>query len=208
MTFIHIIDDDDGLRAALAALIATWPEMRARTWCSGSAFLSGAPMLEPGVLLLDQDMPGATGLEVLRSVANDPRFAVVLMTGGANIRFAVECFRAGAVHLIEKPCDTDALRDALTEAAACIEERRPQLAARERIAQLSPRERNVLDGLLTGASNKLIAHVHSISPRTVEIYRGQMMEKLRAHSLSAAILLALTAGLMPGAEFAPIALAA
>jgi two-component system response regulator FixJ len=208
MTVIHIIDDDEALRAALAALIATWPDMRARPWCSGSAFLIGAPMLEPGVLLLDQDMPGATGLEVLRSVANDPRFAVVLMTGAANIRLAVECFQAGAVHLIEKPCDMDALRDALTEAAACIEERHALLVARERIDLLSPRERNVLDGLITGASNKLIAHEHGISPRTVEIYRGQMMEKLGVRSLSAAILLAFTAGLIPEAESAPIALAA
>jgi len=208
MTFVHIIDDDDGLRASLAALIATWPDMRVRSWRSGSAFLGGAPMLEPGVLLLDQDMPGATGLDVLRSVANDPRFAVVLMTGAADIRLAVQCFQAGAVHLIEKPCDTDALREALTEAAACIAERRPLLVARERIALLSPRERNVLDGLLAGASNKLIAHVHSISPRTVEIYRGQMMEKLKARSLSAAILLAFTAGLTPEPAFEPIALAA
>jgi two-component system response regulator FixJ len=208
MICIHVIDDDDALRDSLAALIATWPGMCAETWCSGSAFLEAAPALEPGVLLLDQDMPGATGLEVLRSVANDPRFAAVLMTGAADIRLAVESFRAGVVQLIEKPCDPSVLHEALMKAVNRVEKNRPLLVARTRIARLSGRERDVLGGLMTGSQNKVIAYALGISPRTVEIYRATMMEKLGAGSLSAAIQTAFIAGLTSEAECEPIALAA
>lgn len=193
MTCIHIIDDDSALRDSLAALIATWPGYTARTWATGTQFLNAAPALEPGVLLLDHDMPGATGLDVIKAVADDPRFAVVMMTGGADIRLTVEAFRAGALQLIEKPCDPGAIRIAISEAAARIETAAPMLAARARLARLSPRERDVVAGMVDGASNKIIAYTLAISPRTVEIYRANLMAKLRVQSLSAVIRIALTA---------------
>jgi two-component system response regulator FixJ len=208
VTHVHIIDDDDALRDSLAALIGIWPEWRVETWCSGSDFLNAASDVKPGVILVDQNMPGATGLDVLRATANDPRFAVVLMTGAADVRLAIESFRAGVVHLIEKPCDPDALRDALVEATIRVEKSRPVFAARARIARLSRRERDVLDGLVSGSPNKVIAYTLGISPRTVEVYRANLMDKLDVASLSAAIRLMFAAGLTPEAALAPIALAA
>jgi two-component system response regulator FixJ len=208
VTRLHLIDDDDALRLSLAALIGAWPEWRVATWRSGSDFLRAASTAGPGVVLVDQDMPGATGLDVLRSTASDPRFAVVLMSEAADIRLAIDSFRAGVVQLIEKPCDPGALRDALTEAAHRVERRRPVLEARARIARLSRREREVLDELVSGSPNKVIAHTLAISPRTVEVYRASLMGKLGVASLSAAVRLTFAAGLTPEAELEPVALAA
>jgi two-component system response regulator FixJ len=207
MICIHIIDDNDALRESLASLITGWSEWRVTTWSSGSAFLEAAPRVEPGVLLLDQEMPGATGLDVLRSIARDSRFRVVMMTGLADIRLAVASMRTGAANFVEKPCDPAILRAALAEAAASVESRLPMLKARAHIARLAPRERDVLDGLVAGQANKMIAHLLGISPRTVEIYRANMMERLGADSLAAVIRMAFAAGLTPESSL-PVALAA
>ena len=208
MICVHVVDDNDALRDSLAVLIAGWSGWRVETWSSGSAFLEAVSRVDPGVVLVDQEMPGATGLDVLRSISRDQRFGAVMMTGSADIRLAVDSMRTGATNFVEKPCDPDILRAALMEAAARVEARLPLLRARAHIARLAPRERDVLDGLVAGRANKVIAYVLGISPRTVEIYRASMMDKLGADSLAAVIRMAFAAGLTPESSLQPVALAA
>jgi two-component system response regulator FixJ len=210
VTFVHIIDDDDVLRDALARLIARHGEWQVTQWRSGEAFLAQRGCLEGGVLLLDHDMPGTKGIDVLAAVKGDPRFAAVMMTGAADTRLAVAAFRHGTIDMIEKPCDHELLIAALAAAAAVVETARPVAVARDLIARLSPRERDVLDGLVAGWPNKVIAYAYGISPRTAEVYRANLMIKLGVRSLSAALHIAFTAGRMPARERMnePLALAA
>ena len=198
MTCVHIIDDDDVLRDALYQMITGLTDWRVMQWRSGGEFLAQRGFLGSGVLLLDQDMPGTSGIEVLAAVRGDPRFAAVMMTGAADIRLAVDAFRHGAINMVEKPCDHDVLIEALAGAAAVVDAAQSMTAARTLIARLTPRERDVLDGLILGQPNKIIAHLCGISPRTVEIYRANLMEKLNAQSLSAVLRIAFNAGRTPG----------
>ncbi len=208
MTCIHLIDDDDALRASLVALLAGQPGWRVVEWSSGDRFLAESRALAPGVLLLDYNMPGTNGLDVLHALDGDARFAVVMMTGSADVRLAVTAMRKGAVHFVEKPCDPEAVTAAVAEARDTLEANKPAVTAKARIARLAPRERDVLNGLVAGLQNKSIARVLGISPRTVEIYRSTLMDKLGAQSLSAAIHLAFIAGIFPEEEPEPWALAA
>jgi two-component system response regulator FixJ len=201
MRNIYIVDDDDAVRASLQSLLATRPNLLIRSFRSGDAFLADKAELEAGVLLLDVHMPGASGIDVLRAVEGDARFASVILTGQGNITLAVDAMKAGALDFVEKPYDHLALLSTVESSFARLEESSADTArmeaAQAKLAKLSGRETDVLRGLIDGQANKVIAHNLDISPRTVEIYRAHLMEKLEVRSLSEALRIAFAAGFYP-----------
>jgi len=193
----HVIDDDDDARASLAFLLST-ADLPAVTYPSAKAFLAVAPGAS-GVVVTDVRMPEMDGLELVRRLAElGVRLPVIVMTGHADVPLAVAAMKAGVVDFIEKPYDGEAMLAAIRAALA----RHGEMEARDgeradlakRIEALSPRERQVLDGLVAGKANKVIAHDLDISPRTVEIYRAHVMTKMQAQSLSELVRMALVAG--------------
>lgn len=197
----YIVDDDDAVRASLQSLLATRTNLLIRSFRSGDAFLSEMHELEPGVLLLDVHMPGASGIDVLRGLVDRRRFAPIILTGQGNITLAIDAMKAGALDFIEKPYDHLSLLETVEGAFARLEAESADVArvdaAKAKLARLSGRETDVLKGLIEGQANKVIAHNLEISPRTVEIYRAHLMEKLEVRSLSEALRIAFAAGLYP-----------
>lgn len=199
---IYIVDDDLAVRTSLEYLLSMIGESRIRCFDSGDSFLESAPLLEPGCLLLDLQMPGASGLQVLSTVGGRPtRFVPIVLTGEGDVSVAVQAMKLGAIDFIEKPCDhmklMTAVEAAFTHQAASTAEEQRKEKAISLLEQLSPRELDVLRGLIDGQSNKIIAHALDISPRTVEIYRAKLMEKLQVRSLSEVLRIAFAAGLVP-----------
>ncbi len=198
MQSVYIVDDDQAVRQSLHGLLSERPNLVIRVFASGDAFLDNIEPSDGGVLLLDFQMPGRNGIEVMRELQDrSAKFLTIMLTGQGDISLAVQAMKAGATDFLEKPYDPHHLLNLLDEAFARfsetsgIAERREQ--ARERIARLSPREHEVLMGLIEGRPNKVIAHQLDLSPRTVEIYRANMMEKLDVSSLSEALRLAYAA---------------
>lgn len=198
MQSVYIVDDDQAVRQSLHGLLSERPNLVIRVFASGDAFLDNIEASDGGVLLLDFQMPGRDGLEVMRALQDrGAKFLTIMLTGQGDISLAVQAMKAGATDFLEKPYDPHHLLNLLDEAFARFSEtsgiaqRREQ--ARERIARLSPREHEVLMGLIEGRPNKVIAHQLDLSPRTVEIYRANMMEKLDVSSLSEALRLAYAA---------------
>lgn len=201
MRTIYVVDDDDAVRISVQGLLSTRANMVIRGFRSGDAFLEELPDLDQGLVLLDHHMPGTTGLEVLRRLAPlAPQFAPIILTGQGDVHLAVEAMKSGAFEFLEKPCDPHTLLDTVDEGFARLESESAVAdrakAARARIARLSTRETDVLMGLIDGQPNKLIAHSLSLSPRTVEIYRANLMDKLGVRSLSEALRIAFAAGLV------------
>jgi len=199
---IYIVDDDDGLRQSVEVLLEVAGGFITDSFASGEAFLERVPDIEAGCVLLDLNMPGLNGLEVLRRLQQvDSRFETILLTGQGDIGVAVEAMKAGAVDFIEKPYDNRLLLSALENGFASIENREKQALAvqlaRENIEKLTPRERDVLLGLIDGKANKIIAYELDISPRTVEIYRSNLMDKLGVRSVAEAVRIAFASGLVP-----------
>ncbi|MDI1326147.1 MAG: response regulator FixJ [Brevundimonas sp.] len=195
---LHVIDDDAGLRDALAFLLEV-NGVNARFYESGDAFLAALPV-EEGCLLTDIRMPGLTGLELVRELkGRGMDLPVIVMTGHADIPLAVEAMKAGVVDFIEKPFADDVLLAAIKAAFEGmkdgVEPDASRLAAQTRLAQLSPRERDVLAGVVEGKLNKVIAYELEISPRTVEIYRANLMSKTGARNVAELMRIALAAGL-------------
>ncbi|MBA16079.1 MAG: DNA-binding response regulator [Sphingomonas sp.] len=198
---IYIVDDDDAVRASLHGLLSVQPDLVIRGFRTGDAFLEEVPELDPGVALLDFHMPGSSGLDVLKKIGDDVRFAPVILTGQGNVTLAVEAMKEGALDFIEKPYEAEELLSIVGAAFSrldqdSVEASRVQ-SAQAKIDKLSPRETDVLKGLIEGRSNKIIAYDLDISPRTVEIYRANLMEKLEVRSLSEALRIAFAAGLFP-----------
>lgn len=197
---IYIVDDDDSIRNSLHSLLSVRSDLLIDCFNSGSAFLQRAGKLDPGVLILDSHMPGVRGVDVLRTIDRG-RFMTIMLTGQANVGLAIEVMRAGAVDLLEKPCDPDMLLQAVDAAFEKLKQVRGVAArteaAQRKIQRLSERERAVLDGLIKGQANKVIAYELEISPRTVEIHRAKLMEKLEVRSLSEALRISFAAGIVP-----------
>jgi len=199
---IYLIDDDDAVRASLHGLLSLRSDLVVRNFRSGDQFLERGPELESGVLLLDYHMPGKNGLEVLQQLGSvsPARFLTIILTGEGNIDIAVQAMKAGAVDFLEKPYKADALLETIDKAFERMEHDSAGSAqiegARAKVAILSPRERDVLTGLIAGRSNKVIAYDLAISPRTVEIYRANLMTKMGVRSLSEALRIAFAAGLI------------
>lgn len=185
---VHLIDDDDGVRRSLAFSLTT-AGLAVRAYDSGTTFLESLPSLQPGCIVTDIRMPGIDGLELQRQlIARGVKLPVIFMTGHADIRLAVDAMKAGAVDFIEKPFDDDFLLKAIQVAMDHLDKsggRQDEVKAiRERLASLSHREREVLDGLVAGLPNKTIAYDLKLSSRTVEVYRANVMTKMGARSLS------------------------
>lgn len=195
---LHVIDDDAGLRDALAFLLEV-NGVDARFYESGDAFLAALPV-EEGCLLTDVRMPGLTGLELVRELkSRGIDLPVIVMTGHGDIPLAVEAMKVGVIDFIEKPFGDDvllaAIRAAFERLKDDVEPDAARLAAEGRLAQLSPRERDVLAGVVEGKLNKVIAYELEISPRTVEIYRANLMAKTGARNVADLMRIALAAGL-------------
>jgi two-component system response regulator FixJ len=199
---IYLIDDDDAVRASLHGLLSLRSDLVVRNFRSGDQFLERVSDLESGVLLLDYHMPGKNGLEVLEQLGSlsHGRFLTIILTGEGNIDVAVQAMKAGALDFLEKPYKADALLETIDKAFERMEHESAGSAqiesARAKVDVLSPRERDVLTGLIEGRSNKVIAYNLAISPRTVEIYRANLMTKMGVRSLSEALRVAFAAGLI------------
>ena len=194
---VHVIDDDPAMRDSLAFLFDS-AGLAVKTYDSAIAFLDRADALEPGCILTDVRMPQMSGLELIdRLKALSVGLPVIVMTGHADVPLAIQAMKAGVIDFIEKPFDDEALlgavRAGLAEAEQLGQRDGELKAARGKIASLSGREAEVLEGLVAGKPNKIIAYDLGISPRTVEIYRANLMSKMGAKSLSELVRMALAA---------------
>ena len=198
-TVIHVIDDDAAMRDSLAFLLDV-NGFQAEVFESANTFVAKAVNNAPACVVSDIRMPGMNGIELVRKLKTDGiSCPVILITGHGDVALAVEAMKAGAVDFIEKPFDDaillGAIRSALESRPASQGDSAARTEAEARLAELSPRERDVLQGLVAGKINKVIAHELSISPRTVEVYRANLMAKTGARSVSELMRIALAAGL-------------
>jgi two-component system response regulator FixJ len=197
---IYIVDDDEAVRESLQFLLTT-AGMKARTFESAKAFLDLLPKVEFGCVITDVRMPEITGIDLLKRVKQaSPDLPVIVITGHGDIALAVEAMKIGAVDFLEKPFDDDHLlnsvKSALEREADTVQRKAEVSEIQDKLAALSNRERQVLDGLVAGHANKTIAFDLGISPRTVEIYRANLMTKMGANSLSDLVRMAMTAGIL------------
>lgn len=196
---IHLVDDDEAIRHS-ASFMLRHAGFRVKTYVDGVAFLDQAEQAEKGCILLDVQMPKMDGLQVQEAL-NERGVAmpVIVLTGHGDVAVAVRAMKAGAVDFVEKPYAKQTLVDALTRAFERLEARRKEevLAdeARGLIEHLTGREKEVLNGLVDGQTNKEIAISLDISPRTVEIHRANVMEKMGASNLSTVLRIAFAAGI-------------
>jgi two-component system response regulator FixJ len=167
---------------------------------TAAAFLCAHAGLGYGCVVSDVRMPGIDGMDLLRRLkANASSLPVIIMTGHGDIPLAVEAIKLGAIDFVEKPFEDERLIGMIEAAIQSADHAKGDAVSAEiasRIASLSKRERQVMDGLVAGLSNKLIAREHNISPRTIEVYRANVMTKMQAHNLSELIRLALRAGIL------------
>lgn len=195
---IHLVDDDEAVRHS-ASFMLRHAGFTVKTYADGVIFLEGAQQAELGCILLDVQMPHMDGLEVQQRL-NDLGISlpVIVLTGHGDVEVAVKAMKAGAVDFVEKPYEKQMLVTALTRAFERLDARSHKDVltdeAKGRIERLTPRERDVLGGLVDGFTNKMIAETLDISPRTVEIHRANLMEKLDAPSLSSVLRIAFAAG--------------
>ncbi|WP_376705315.1 response regulator FixJ [Mesorhizobium sp. ISC25] len=192
---VHVVDDDVDVRKSLGFLLAT-ADFAVRLYESATAFLAMATSHLDGCIVTDVRMPGVDGIEFLRQLrSRGHTLPVIVMTGHADVALAVQAMKEGAADFIEKPFDDEVLIEAIRSALDSrnrTEATHPQSAEiRGRLAALSERERQVLDGLVSGLPNKTIAYDLGISPRTVEIHRANVMSKMAASSLSHLVRMAL-----------------
>lgn len=185
---VHIIDDDEAIRDSLSFLLES-VAMTALTYDSAVTFLTQIDRLAPGCIVTDVRMPNMSGLDLVRRLTElGVAYPVVVMTGHADVPLAVEAMKAGAVEFLEKPFEEEALLRAIRTALRDKPPAREDRAEKQRLLTifdaLSSREREVLNGVIAGKINKVIAFDLGISVRTVEVYRANMMSKTGAHGLS------------------------
>jgi two-component system response regulator FixJ len=192
---VHIVDDDEAVRQSLAFMLSS-AGLAVRLYDSAKAFLDGLDVIQCGCLITDVRMPEMTGIELLHCLKERaPCLPAIVITGHGDVPLAVEAMKAGAVDFIEKPFDEQAILDAV-KAALERTEGVPDgdfAAVTTRLHSLSERERQVLEGLVAGQPNKVIAAALGISPRTVEVYRANLMAKMEAKTLSELIRMAILA---------------
>lgn len=195
-TAVHIVDDDDALRDSLSAVLGR-RGYAVSGFPDGRSFLEVVDRTRAGCVLLDVRLPDMSGLDVLGQTTKlAPHLAVVMLTGHGDVPLAVAAMKAGAVDFVEKPVRADALEAVIETAMGAKVSADPELM--NRIAALTPREREVLDHLVVGRANKEIARVLGISPRTAEVHRARVMSKMEADSLSHLVRMAIEAGVQPG----------
>jgi two-component system, LuxR family, response regulator FixJ len=196
---VYVVDDDDAMRDSLDFLLGA-AGFHVALFETARRFLDALPTLEFGCVVSDVRMPDIDGIELLKRLkASGSLFPVVIMTGHGDVPLAVDAMKLGAVDFVEKPFEDDRLigmiETALRRAEPGIRSEAITIEIQSRIATLSPRERQVMDGLIAGLSNKLIAREYDISPRTIEVYRANVMTKMQVASLSELVRLAMRGGL-------------
>jgi two-component system response regulator FixJ len=202
---VHVIDDDEAARQSLAFLLGT-AGIEVQTYDSAVAFLKRATEIRAGCIITDVRMPEVSGIDLLRRLNElGLEIPVIVITGHGDVPLAVEAMKIGAADFLEKPFDDEMLLASVRSALGSQEQARRRQAERAeiegRLAALSNRERDVLEGLVAGRANKQIAFDLGISPRTVEIYRANLMTKMEAASLSDLVRMALIAGIVgPGQD--------
>jgi two-component system response regulator FixJ len=198
---VYIVDDDAAVRDSLSVLLES-KGYAVRSFRSAPEFLTIAPSLPLGCLIVDIRMPEMDGLELQQHLIDHSLdVPLIVITSHGDVPLAVRAMKAGAVDFIEKPFALEAILSSLDAASSRLAASKEQdavvAAAATKLGMLSPRERQVLDGLLAGLPNKTIAYDLAISPRTVEIHRARVMDKMGARSLSELIRLAMAAGARP-----------
>ena len=197
---VHVIDDDEASRQSLAFLLES-AQIRVRTYASATMFLDLMPGTSASCVVTDVRMPGMSGIDLLRRLKElGIEVPVIVITGHGDVPLAVEAMKIGAADFLEKPFEDEVLlasvRSALRQRDGENKRHRERTEIDARLAALSNRERDVLTGLVAGRANKQIAYDLGISPRTVEIYRANLMNKMHAGSLSELVRMALIAGLL------------
>ena len=197
---VHVIDDDEAIRQSLAFLLQA-AKLEVKTYSSAMAFLDALPDTTASCVITDVRMPGMSGVDLLRRLKElKIGVPVIVITGHGDVALAVEAMKVGAVDFLEKPFDDDVLlasvQSALKRQDGETKRHTERLEIEGRLAGLSNRERDVLGGLVTGRANKQIAFDLGISPRTVEIYRANLMNKMKAGSLSDLVRMALIVGIV------------
>jgi len=197
---VYVVDDDAAMRESLEFLLDA-AGYSVTTFDSAADFLQQLPRLTFGCIVSDIRMPGIDGMELLRDVkAGRAEMPIIIMTGHGDIPLAVEAIKLGALDFLEKPFEDErmigAIRTALERGKAAAKDEVVASDVAARIASLSQRERQVMDGIVAGLSNKQMARDYDISPRTIEVYRANVMTKMQARSLSELVRTALRAGLL------------
>nr|WP_298097416.1 response regulator [uncultured Shinella sp.] len=184
MAPVYLVDDDEGVRSALSLLLGTYG-IRIETFGDPTAFLARAPKLKPGVLMLDLRMPAITGLQLhekLRAIGCD--WPTIICTGHGDVHACRRAFKAGVVDFLTKPIDEQVLIEALQQASGALDARAEKAEAAQLVAQLTDREREVLDIVGRGWSTKEIAEALQLSPRTVDTHRANIAQKLGTTSVA------------------------
>jgi two-component system response regulator FixJ len=197
---VYVIDDDEAMRDSLNFLLDS-AGLEVTLFEGAQHFLDALPGLAFGCVVSDVRMPGIDGIELLKRMkARQSKFPILIMTGHGDVPLAVEAMKLGAVDFLEKPFEDDRLtamiETAIRQAGPAAKDEAVTQDIAARVATLSPRERQVMEGLIAGLSNKLIARDYDISPRTIEVYRANVMTKMQAGSLSELVRLAMRAGLL------------
>ncbi|HMA57203.1 MAG TPA: response regulator FixJ [Pseudolabrys sp.] len=197
--FVYVIDDDDAVRESLEFLLKT-ANIKVQGFDSAKSFLEMLPQIKSGCIVTDVRMPDVTGIDLLRRVKElGLDIPVIVITGHGDIALAVEAMKVGAIDFLEKPFDDEliltSVRSALDKDARGARQKAELAEIHDKLAGLSNREQQVLEGLVAGKANKVIAYDLGISPRTVEIYRANLMTKMDANSLSDLVRMAMTAGI-------------
>lgn len=195
---VHIVDDDEATRDSLRFLLAS-AGIGALTHPTATDFAAALPIPGAACVITDVRMPDMSGIDLLKIVrSKQPGLPVIVITGHGDVALAVEAMKLGAVDFLEKPYAEGAILAAVDDAikrSRSTDTRTHDADIVSRIQSLSPRERQVLKGVVGGKSNKIIAHELDISPRTVEVYRANLMAKMQATSLSQLVRMALVTGL-------------
>lgn len=184
MAPVYLVDDDEGVRSALSLLLGTYG-IRIEAFGDPTAFLARAPKLKPGVLMLDLRMPAITGLQLhekLRAIGCD--WPTIICTGHGDVHACRRAFKAGVVDFLTKPIDEQVLIEALQQASGALDARAEKAEAAQLVAQLTDREREVLDMVGRGWSTKEIAEALQLSPRTVDTHRANIAQKLGTTSVA------------------------
>lgn len=199
---LHVVDDEEAVRRSLAMLLMA-ADYDVETYADAAALLNAAARgtgLAPGCLILDVRMPGMDGLSLMEELSKRGiTHPAIVVTGHADVPLAVRAMRVGAIDFLEKPYTEERLLEAVKAALAAGDEatrrRSAETRATAQVTALSPREKEVLECLVQGMANKVVAHKLGISPRTVEVHRANLMDKLNARSLPELVRIGLAAGM-------------
>jgi FixJ family two-component response regulator len=201
---VHIVDDEARVRDSLALLLST-AQIETRSYASAEEYLASVRWDEPACVVLDNQLPGLSGIDLLKRIAETASdTAVIMITGYGDVPTAVAAMRAGAYHFVQKPIDAEALlitvEEALARSDKILDHQAESQEIRRRCALLTQREREVFDSLVEGLPTKLIAHRLGITSRTAEHHRAAVMHKMQARTISHLVRMALTSDPAVGGE--------